>query len=79
MTSSVQKSSLLEGPFAHSYRTCRRHSVEFSYMVIVEDFDGCEYQYDVEAESYEAAAAKVEMMAAESMIQVYNMNIYLVA
>ena len=75
MTSSVQKSSFS----ARDYSFCksRRTSSQNYYQVTVEDFDGCEFEYEVEAESYEDAAAQVELLASESFIQVYNMNIYL--
>lgn len=75
MTSSVQKSV-----FSSSDNTCvrsHRTSSQNYYQVTVEDFDGCEFDYEVEAESYEDAAAQVECLAGESFIQVYNMNIYL--
>lgn len=75
MTSSVQKSSFSAGDYGF-YKSRQTSSQNF-YQVTVEDFDGCEFEYEVEAESYEEAAAQVEVLAAESFIQVYNMNIYL--
>lgn len=75
MTSSVQKSSFSarECGLFNSHLT----SSQNFYQVTVEDFDGCEFDYEVEADSYEDAAAQVEAIASESFIQVYNMNIYL--
>lgn len=75
MTSSVQKSSFSarECGLINSHLT----SSQNFYQVTVEDFDGCEFDYEVEADSYEDAAAQVEAIASESFIQVYNMNIYL--
>ncbi len=75
MTSSVQKSSFSANDYGF-YNSHRTSSQNF-YQVTVEDFDGCEFDYEVEAESYEEAAAMVEQIASESFIQVYNMNIYL--
>ena len=75
MTSSVQKSSFSAGDYGF-YKSRQTSSQNF-YQVTVEDFDGCEFEYEVEAESYEDAAAMVEAIAAQSFIQVYNMNIYL--
>lgn len=75
MTCSVQKSVLSSSDYT-SYKSRRYSSMNY-YQVTVEDFDGCEYDYEVEAESYEDAAAQVQSIAFDSMIQVYNMNIYL--
>lgn len=75
MTSSVQKSSFSARAYG-SYNSHLTSSQNF-YQVTVEDFDGCEFDYEVEADSYEDAAAQVEAIASESFIQVYNMNIYL--
>ena len=75
MTSSVQKSSFSARDYG--FYESRQTSSQNFYQVTVEDFDGCEFEYEVEAESYEEAAAQVEILAAESFIQVYNMNIYL--
>ena len=76
MTSSVQKSVFSSRGYGF-YNSVRYKSALNYYQVTVEDFNGCEYDYEVEAESYEDAAAQVELRASESMIQVYNMNIYL--
>ena len=75
MTSSVQKSVFSARDYG--FYNSRQTSSQNYYQVTVEDFDGCEYDYEVEAESYEDAAAQVEAIASESFIQVYNMNIYL--
>lgn len=77
MTSSVQKSVFSSDDYIGYSRFPRRSSSLNFYSVTVEDFDGCEFDYQVEAESYEDAAAQVESLASESFIQVYNMNIYL--
>lgn len=77
MTSSAQKSVFLPNDTASLSQIARRMATANYYQVTVEDFDGCEFQYEVEAESYEDAAAQVEVIAADSFIQVYNMNIYL--
>lgn len=77
MTSSVQTSAFSnEFCFKSSFRKVA--NIQNFYQVEVQDFDGCSFDFDVEARSYEEAAAKVEALAAESFIQVYNMNIYLV-
>lgn len=77
MTSSVQKSFFSARDYG--FYNSRKTSAQDFYQVTVEDFDGCEYDYQVEAESYEDAAAQVEAIASASFIQVYNMNIYLVS
>lgn len=78
MTSSVQKSVLSSGyKGRYNYYARRRFTSMNIYQVTVEDFDGCEYDYEVEANSYEEAAAQVECIASNAYIQVYNMNIYL--
>ena len=77
MTSSVQKSVFSANEYMSYIPRRRRCSSQNLYQVTVEDFDGCEFDYEVEAQSYEDAAAQVEVLAAESFIQVYNMNIYL--
>lgn len=75
MTCSVQKSVLSSSDYTSYYS--RRYSSMNYYQVTVEDFDGCEYDFEVEADTYEEAAAQAERIAYDSMIQVYNMNIYL--
>lgn len=81
MTASVQTSVFSSNNEFCFYSHSRRHSrlSKNSYQATVTDFDGDEYDYDVEADSYEEAAAMIEAMAADGNIQVYNMNIYLVA
>ena len=74
MTSTVQTSEFMPRINSHA----RRSSALNSYQATVEDFDGCEYEYYVDAESYEAAASLVESIASSSFIQVYNMNLYLI-
>lgn len=82
MTASVQTSvfASINNKYGFTSRS-RRYSryTKNSYQATVTDFDGDEYDYDVEADSYEEAAAMIEALAADSNIQVYNMNIYLVA
>ncbi len=46
------------------------------YQATITDFEGDEYDYEVEAESFEDAAAQLESIAYDNLIQVYNMNIY---
>ena len=48
------------------------------YQAEVTDFDGEQYEYEIAARSFEEAAAKVESIANESGIYVYNMELYLV-
>ena len=80
MTATVQTSSILSQSDYHFKNYGRKRSMltENFYQATITDFDGDEYEYDVMAESYEEAAAKLENIAYEAGIQVYNMNIYLV-
>ena len=48
------------------------------YQAEITDFDGEQYEYEISARSFEEAAAKVESIANESGIYVYNMELYLV-
>lgn len=48
----------------------------FSFHVEVTNYDGETYDYDVEADSYEEASEKVEMLCIEDLIDIYHMNIY---
>ena len=48
------------------------------YQAEITDFDGEQYEYEIAARSFEEAAAKVESIANESGIYVYNMELYLV-
>lgn len=66
MTYSVQTSS---------FKT-RRHMANDIYTVEVEDFDGCTYDYEIEASSFSEASIVAGWRAAEDGIDVYNMNIY---
>ena len=47
------------------------------YQAEITDFDGESFDYEVAAQSFEEAAAKVERIANESGIYVYNMELYL--
>lgn len=64
--------------FSTSYgysRYTRKHYESFE--VSVEDFDGGSLDFSIEAESYEEAARKAELMAADmGCYNILNMNIY---
>lgn len=49
------------------------------YQATVTDFDGNEYEFDAVANTFEEATAQIEAQAADQDIQVYNINLYLVA
>ena len=78
MTASFQSSFLsYEYKSGNKNRSRRyQHSQNF-YQASITDFEGDEYDFDVMADSYEEAAAQLEVLAADAGIQVYNMNIYL--
>lgn len=80
MSSSVQTSIIFPNEEMFftkaSYRSRSRQNY---YQASVTDFDGNEYDFDAVADTFEEATASVEVQAAEQGIQVYNINLYLVA
>ncbi len=63
--------------FTHvSYRS---RSYQNFYQATVSDFDGNEYDFAAVADTFAEATASVEVQAANQGIQVYNINLYLVA
>ena len=79
MTATFQ-TSVFEDSRKYGYKRYGRYSSlsEDFYQAEVTDFDGEHYEYEITARSFEEAAAKVEALANESGIYVYNMELYLV-
>lgn len=76
MTVSVQTSVIMSASELRYKNSHRHHCIMNYYQATITDFEGDEYDYEVEAESFEDAAAQLESIAYDNLIQVYNMNIY---
>ena len=59
-----------------SLRSCDSNRLFDFYMVVVQDYEGEEREYEVEAESFEDASAQVEWICGSEFVDIYNMQIY---
>lgn len=59
-----------------AYKSSKKRSTKRFYSVVINDFDGDSYEYEVEADSKEEAGRKAECIAHNQYIQISYIEVY---